>query len=209
MVSLRRDLVAVTGTISHIAERVNKRCVLRFASVCGVRQVVAWKGGRLDAQSRSDQGSESDRTLERASRFFAYAKNAPSLSLGNFRTYALLTSLQQKLVLLNIPVKCLSCRSWQLLVRLEKMGLNKQEILVLAETNRDNYSVHIKSDTPGFWQISIHIGNPERSFDVFTSRGDLKTWRNLADAVLFIRETCKDCMNVQISIQDWTFGRRS
>jgi hypothetical protein len=54
------------------------------------------------------------------------------------------------------------------------MGLNKQEILVLAETNRDNYSVQIKSDTPGFWQVSIQISNPERQFDVFTSRGDLE-----------------------------------
>lgn len=90
-----------------------------------------------------------------------------------------------------------------------KMGLNKQEILVLAETNRNNYSVQIKTDTPGFWQISIYVGNPERCFDVFTSRGDLKTWRNLADAVLFVKETCKDCMDVQIAIQDWTFTRRS
>lgn len=89
------------------------------------------------------------------------------------------------------------------------MGLNKQEILVLAETNRDNYSVQIKSETLGFWQISIRISNPERNFDVFTSRGDLKTWRNLADAVLFVKETCKDCMNVEIVVQDWTFARRS
>jgi hypothetical protein len=89
------------------------------------------------------------------------------------------------------------------------MGLNKQEILVLAETNRDNYSVQIKSDTPGFWQVSIQITNLERQFDVFTSRGDLKTWRNLADAVIFVKETCGDCMNVEIVMQNWTFVRRS
>jgi hypothetical protein len=57
-----------------------------FASVFGVRQVVAWKGGRLADQSRSDQGSESDRALERASRFFAQAKNAPCTYFASFLT---------------------------------------------------------------------------------------------------------------------------
>lgn len=89
------------------------------------------------------------------------------------------------------------------------MGLNKQEILVIAETNRGNYSVEIKSDTVGLWQVGIKIGNPDRYFDVYTSRGDLKTWRNLADAVTFVQETCKDCMNVEIAVHKWTFARRS
>jgi hypothetical protein len=89
------------------------------------------------------------------------------------------------------------------------MGLNKQEILVIAETNRGNYSVQIKSTTPGLWTVGIQIGNPDRYFDVFTSRGDLKTRRNLADAVTFVQDTCTDCMNVEIAVQEWTFARRS
>lgn len=89
------------------------------------------------------------------------------------------------------------------------MGLNKQEVLVIAETNRGNYSVQIKSEQPGLWQIAIKIGNPDRHFDVFTSRGDLKTWRNLADAIAFVQETCKDCMDVEILVQSWIFTRRS
>lgn len=89
------------------------------------------------------------------------------------------------------------------------MGLNKQEILVLAETNRGNYSVEIKSSLDGLWQVGIKIDNSERYFDVFTSRGDLKTWRNLADAVTFVQDTCADCHNVSIDINNWTFKRRS
>ena len=89
------------------------------------------------------------------------------------------------------------------------MGLNKQEILVIAETNRGNYSVKIKSSIPGLWQVGIQIGNPEKYFDVFTSRGDLKTWRNLADAVAFVQYTCVDCMNVEINVQEWIFTRTS
>lgn len=89
------------------------------------------------------------------------------------------------------------------------MGLNKQEVLVIADTNRGNYSVQIKSTTPGLWTVGIQISNPDRYFDVFTSRGDLKTWRNLADAVTFVQDTCTDCKNVEIEIQDWIFSRKS
>jgi hypothetical protein len=44
---------------------------------------------------------------------------------------------------------------------------------------------------------------------VFTSRGDLKTWRNLADAVAFVQETCSECMDVEIVVGNWAFARRS
>lgn len=86
------------------------------------------------------------------------------------------------------------------------MGLNKREIAVIAETNRDNYTVEIKALEKGLWQVAIKITRPEKHFDVFTSRGDLKTWRNLADAIVFVQETCKDCNNVVITINDWTFA---
>jgi hypothetical protein len=88
------------------------------------------------------------------------------------------------------------------------MGLNKKEILILAETNRGNYSVQIKSEIDGFWQVGIRVTNPDRYFDVSTSRGDLKTWRNLADAVYFVQETCKDCLNIEIAIGPWKFTRQ-
>jgi hypothetical protein len=45
-------------------------------------------------QSRSDQGSGSDRALERASRFFAYAKNAPGSCLSRFEPILTLCALR-------------------------------------------------------------------------------------------------------------------
>jgi len=89
------------------------------------------------------------------------------------------------------------------------MGLNKREIAVIAETNRDNYSVEIKAVEDGLWQVAIKIVQPEKYFEVFTSRGDLKTWRNLADAVIFVQETCSDCRDVTIVVREWTFSRRT
>jgi hypothetical protein len=88
------------------------------------------------------------------------------------------------------------------------MGLNKREIAVIAETNRDNYAVEIKAVEDGLWQVAIKIVQPEKYFEVFTSRGALKTWRNLSDAVIFVQETCPDCRDVMIVVRDWTFLRR-
>jgi hypothetical protein len=89
------------------------------------------------------------------------------------------------------------------------MGLNKREIAVIAETNRGNYTVEIKAMEAGLWLVSITIIQPEKHYEVFTSRGDLKTWRNLADAILFVQETCPDCENVTIIVEQWTFTRRT
>lgn len=87
------------------------------------------------------------------------------------------------------------------------MGLNKREIAVIAETNRDNYAVEIKALEDGLWQVAIKIAQPEKYFEVFTSRGDLKTWRNLSDAVIFVQETCPDCRDVRIIVRNWIFLR--
>lgn len=57
----------------------------------------------------------------------------------------------------------------------ENMGLNKREIAVIAETNRDNYSIEIKAVNGGLWQAVIKITQPERHYEIFTSRGELKT----------------------------------
>jgi hypothetical protein len=90
-----------------------------------------------------------------------------------------------------------------------KMGLNKQEILVLSKSSRGNYSIEIKSSGDGIWQAGIRMNNPQQYFDVFTSRGDLKTWKNLADAIFFFQETCEDCKEISIVVKQWIFERRS
>lgn len=87
------------------------------------------------------------------------------------------------------------------------MGLNKREIVVIAETNKDNYSVEINTLDGRLWQAVIVITQPKKHYDVFTSRGELKTWLNLADTIVYIQETCEDCKNVTVQIGSWTFSR--
>lgn len=99
----------------------------------------------------------------------------------------------------------LSCHIGQSSKKITSMGLNKRELAVIAETNRDNYEVEIKSVEKGLWQVSIKMVPSEKHFDVFTSRGELKTWRNLADAITFVQETCPDCKKVAITVNDWDF----
>jgi len=60
---------------------------LRASALVSFTGLGKWWPGRVDGftvQSRSDQGSGSDRALEWASRFFAYAKNAPGSCLSRF-----------------------------------------------------------------------------------------------------------------------------
>lgn len=86
-------------------------------------------------------------------------------------------------------------------------GLNKKEIQVIAQANRDNYSVRIYSEEAGLWQVDIELANPARRFQAFTQRGEVKTWRELAGAVGFIQETCPDCEDVTVAVGAWTFTR--
>lgn len=92
---------------------------------------------------------------------------------------------------------------------MNNIGLNKREIAVIAETNRDNYTVEIKAMEDGIWQVAIKIVQPKKYFEVLTSRGDLKTWRNLSDAIIFVQENCPDCLDVMIVVRDWIFLRRT
>lgn len=94
------------------------------------------------------------------------------------------------------------------IISMATMGLTKQELLVLGKSNRGNYSVEIRSKDPGVWQAAIKIAEPENHFDVLTSRGAVKTWRNLADVVLFFQDTCSDCQDVSIFLNNWTFDLR-
>jgi len=87
------------------------------------------------------------------------------------------------------------------------MGLNKREIAVIVDANRSNYSIQIKATEGGEWQASIKIFQPEKHYDVFTFRGEVKTWHNLASAITFFQEMCEDCEDVQIDTGKWKFSR--
>lgn len=87
------------------------------------------------------------------------------------------------------------------------MGLNKRDISIIAETNHDNYSVEILASEGNLWRAVIKIVQPAKDYEIVTSRGELKTWRNLADAIMFIQESCNDCSQVIVKVGTWQFSR--
>lgn len=90
----------------------------------------------------------------------------------------------------------------------EKMGLTKREMIVVAETHRGNYTVWIKATENGFWKIKIHLDGQDRVYDVETTRGVTKGWRNLSDAILFAQENCKYFKSIFIEIGEWVLTKR-
>lgn len=86
-------------------------------------------------------------------------------------------------------------------------GLNKRQIEVIAETNRNRYAVRIFSEQYDLWQVTITLTDPPQDFHALTSRGEIKTWRELSGAIGYIQETCPDCRLVAIEVGGWKFSR--
>lgn len=84
------------------------------------------------------------------------------------------------------------------------MGLKKIQLAVIAQTNRDNYSIEIRARNKNEWIASIKIKHPASEHEIVTSKGVPKTWRNVGDALEFIQEVCKDCKDVSVKMGNWT-----
>jgi hypothetical protein len=86
-------------------------------------------------------------------------------------------------------------------------GLNKQQIEVIAQTSRDRYKVRIFEQFD-LWQVTVTLlTDPSQDFLALTSRGDLKTWRELSGAIRYIQETCPDCQLITVEVGSWKFLR--
>lgn len=86
-------------------------------------------------------------------------------------------------------------------------GLNKQQIEVIAQTSRDRYEVRIFEQFD-LWQVTVTLlTDPSQDFQALTSRGDLKTWRELSGAIRYIQETCPDCQLITVEVGSWKFLR--
>lgn len=88
------------------------------------------------------------------------------------------------------------------------MGLTKREMIVVAETHRNKYTVWIKVTENGFWKVEIHLDGQKRIYNVETSRGGTKGWRNLSDAIIFVQENCKYLKSIFIEIEGWVLTKR-
>jgi hypothetical protein len=88
-----------------------------------------------------------------------------------------------------------------------QMGFNKNELATIAKTSPDGFSVEIHCADDNFWYAFVLLSSTSEKHDVLTARGDLKSWRNLDDAVLFFEKTTPACRAFVVRIGSWILSR--
>jgi hypothetical protein len=88
-----------------------------------------------------------------------------------------------------------------------QMGFNKNELATIAKTSPDGFSVEIHCADDNFWYAFVLLLSTSEKHDVLTARGDLKSWRNLDDAVLFFEKTTPACRAFVVRIGSWILSR--
>jgi hypothetical protein len=83
----------------------------------------------------------------------------------------------------------------------EKMGLTTRELSTLDEALQGQYVVWIREDPNGFWKVEIHVEEGGRVYDLDTTRGGTKSWRQLKDALLFIKDNCPRAKDVFLELE--------
>lgn len=88
------------------------------------------------------------------------------------------------------------------------MGFNKNELATIAKTGPDAYSVELRTAEDKFWYAFVSLSRTSEEHQILTARGDVKSWRNLDDAVLFFEKACPDCLNFEVKIGAWVIARK-
>ena len=86
------------------------------------------------------------------------------------------------------------------------MGLNKKDLALIDATHSYSYTVTIKMNAQGAWVSEVLL--LEKIYPITTTRGDIKTWRSLPDALLFAQESCEKCKDIFVEFNGWIFARR-
>ena len=87
------------------------------------------------------------------------------------------------------------------------MGFNKNELETIAKTSPDGFSVELQCAEDKFWYAFVLLASTAEKHNVLTARGDLKSWRNLDDAVLFFERTTPACKEFSVRVGSWTLSR--
>jgi hypothetical protein len=101
----------------------------------------------------------------------------------------------------------LVAKGFALLFKEEKMGLTKRELSAVDETLQGKYTIWIREDPNGFWKIEIHVEEGGRRYELDTTRGATKSWRQLRDALLFAKDNCPRAKDVFVEIEGWVLRR--
>lgn len=90
--------------------------------------------------------------------------------------------------------------------RLPPKRLTKRD-LIIGLSLGGNYIVTVHQTNEGLFTISVLFEGKNTSHSIETARGNLKVWRNVQSAILFVQENCKSATNVIVEIGTWKLSR--
>lgn len=91
----------------------------------------------------------------------------------------------------------------------EKMGLTKRELVTVDKVHRGEYTVRISATKEGFWMVEIIVDETGRTYEVDTTRGMTRGWRQIEQALRFVKESCPNARTVRIEMEDWVLEKTS
>ena len=89
-----------------------------------------------------------------------------------------------------------------------RMGFTKRELEVVTQTHPNGYVVWVKKADDGFWRVEIHLSGKEQAYEIDTSRGMPKGWRQLSDAIAFVQQNCSNPKDVFVEVGEWVLTKR-
>ena len=81
--------------------------------------------------------------------------------------------------------------------------LTKRDLENIAKTFRWKYHVTLIESTAGLWTVEIRFEGQNGIYGVETSRGVLKIWRNLSNAIIFVQKSCGYARDVVVDVHGW------
>jgi len=85
--------------------------------------------------------------------------------------------------------------------------LSLRELQMIAASTGDQYVTTIYQTDAGFWTFKVKLKEKEIALAIETTRGGLKVWRNVLNAILYVQKNCQFASEVFVQISDWTLVR--
>ena len=87
-------------------------------------------------------------------------------------------------------------------------NLTKREMEKMARTLHERYAAAVFETDDGFWTIEFSFyGQEILRYGIETNKGLLKVWRNLSDAMMFVKENCAGAEKIYVDFHGWRFIR--
>lgn len=89
----------------------------------------------------------------------------------------------------------------------QQSRLTKQNLEIMSTATGIKYAVTVHETGAGVWAVAVQFDGQEQTQAISTSRGDMKVWRNLTGAILFVQENCKTASEVFVEVGGWRLCR--